>query len=112
MTMSRRELLLRAGWTAGATALLLPDITGGHVWRLPRPSIPSSKRPTARCAAGASPASTVFLGSAMALPPEGRNRFMPPAKAAALGREFKTRSPTATARRRAIPRATAQTCAQ
>jgi para-nitrobenzyl esterase len=32
MTTSRRELLLGATWTAGAGALLLPEITRSHLW--------------------------------------------------------------------------------
>ena len=67
MTMSRRELLLRAGWTAGAGALLLRSAVGGASGS----PIPLSKQPMAKCAAGASQEFTVFLGSATALPPRG-----------------------------------------
>src|ERR1700729_2666243 len=73
MTLSRRELLLRAGWTTGAGALLLRTAVGAPV------------DTTVETANGKVRGRTIagihsFLGLRYGASTEGRNRFMPPQK--------------------------------
>jgi para-nitrobenzyl esterase len=83
MTMSRRELLLRASWTAGAgaTALLLPEITRGHLFAATSAAADSTVETANGKVRGRSIAGIhSFLGVRYAASTEGRNRFMPPQK--------------------------------
>ncbi len=81
MTMSRRELLLRAGWTAGATALLLPDITGGRLLAAASAAADSIVETANGKVRGRSIAGIhSFLGLRYGASTEGRNRFKPPEK--------------------------------
>ncbi len=81
MTMSRRELLQRAGWTAGATALLLPDITGSHLLAAASAATDSIVETVNGKVRGRSIAGIhSFLGLRYGASTAGRNRFIPPQK--------------------------------
>ncbi len=73
MTMSRRELLLRAGWTAGAGALLVRTAVGAPVDTTVETA---NGKVRGRSIAGIHS----FLGLRYGASTEGRNRFMPPQK--------------------------------
>ena len=81
MTMSRRELLLRAGWTAGATALLLPEMTRSRLFAAASATADSIVETANGKVRGRSIAGIhSFLGLRYGASTEGRNRFMPPEK--------------------------------
>src|ERR1700679_3295899 len=81
MTMSRRELLLRAGFTAGVTALLLLDITGRYLFSATSAGSDSIVETANGKVRGRSIAGIhSFLGLRYGASTEGRNRFMPPQK--------------------------------
>ncbi len=81
MIMSRRELLRRTGWTAGAAALMLPEMTGGHLFA----AASGAADPIVETANGKVRGRSMagihsFLGLRYGASTEGRNRFMPPEK--------------------------------
>jgi para-nitrobenzyl esterase len=81
MTMCRRELLSRAGWTAGVTALLLPDITGRYLFAATSAGSDSIVETANGKVRGRSIAGIhSFLGLCYGASTGGRNRFMPPQK--------------------------------
>ncbi len=78
MTMSRRQVLTR---TAGAAALLLPEITRSHRWDAAGASVDSIVETANGKVRGRSIAGIhSFLGLRYGAPTGGRNRFMPPEK--------------------------------
>jgi para-nitrobenzyl esterase len=81
--MSRRELLLRASWTAGAgaTALLLPELTRSRLFTAEGAASDSTVETANGKVRGRSIAGIhSFLGLRYGASTEGRNRFMPPQK--------------------------------
>jgi para-nitrobenzyl esterase len=78
MTMSRRQLLTR---TAGASALLLPEITRSRLWDVAAASADSVVETAYGKVRGRSIAGIhSFLGLRYGASTTGRNRFMPPEK--------------------------------
>ena len=77
MTMSRRELLLRSSFTVGAGALLIRTAVGAMADATVETA---NGKVRGRSIAGIHS----FLGLRYGASTEGRNRFMPPQKAAAM----------------------------
>jgi len=76
MTLNRRQLLTRTGWTvgAGAAALLLPDITRSRLWAAVDSTVETAYgKVHGRSIAGIHS----FLGLRYGASTGGRNRFMP-----------------------------------
>ena len=79
MTLTRREILKRTGWTAGAGAasVLLPEMTMSRLWAAVDSTVETvNGKVRGRSVAGIHS----FLGVRYGASTEGRNRFMPPQK--------------------------------